>query len=112
MTCGVFISTRIDAPADVHAVRALACGCWPIVPDAGVYPELIPDLLHSSCLYDGSASVLASRLQDVWHLAPPDGYDEELASILHRFDPVAACNAIDQRVEELVSGKPAGSGMR
>ncbi|MGB7156902.1 MAG: DUF3524 domain-containing protein [Tepidisphaeraceae bacterium] len=112
MTCGVFISTRVDAPADAHAVRALAAGCWPIVPDAGVYPELIPDMLHSSCLYDGSASVLASRLQDIWHLEPPDGYDEQLAHILHRFDPVAACRAIDQRVEELAAGKPSGNGLR
>ena len=112
MQCGVFISTRVDAPSDGHAVRALAAGCWPIVPDAGVYPELIPELLHSSCLYDGSASVLASRLQDVWHLAPPDGYDQALNEILHRFDPVSACNAIDQRVEELAAGKPAGTGMR
>jgi hypothetical protein len=50
MSCGVFISTKVDAPADTHAVRALATGCWPIVPDAGVYPELIPQLLQSSCL--------------------------------------------------------------
>ncbi len=112
MTCGIFISTRVDAPADVHAIRALASGCWAIVPDAGVYPELIPNLLHSSCLYDGSATALAGRLQDVWHLSPPDGYDESLANILHRFDPVAACKAIDQRVEELVAGKPAGAGSR
>ncbi|HEV2293794.1 MAG TPA: DUF3524 domain-containing protein [Tepidisphaeraceae bacterium] len=112
MQCGVFISTRIDAPADSHAVRALAAGCSLIVPDAGVYPELIPDLLQSSCLYDGSASALASRLQDLWHLAPPDGYDQAVNDILHRFDPVSACNAIDQRVEELVAGRTAGSGTR
>jgi hypothetical protein len=112
MQCGVFISTRIDARADGHAVRALAAGCWPIVPDAGVYPELIPNLLHSSCLYDGSASVLASRLQDVWHLSPPDGYDQALNDILHRFDPVSACNAIDHRLEELAAGKPPANGLR
>lgn len=112
MQCGVFISTRVDAYADGHAIRALAAGCWPIVPDAGVYPELIPDLLHSACLYDGSATVLASRLQDVWHLAPPDGYDQALNDILHRFDPVSACNAIDQRIDELVADKPIGNGLR
>ncbi len=109
MTCGVFISTKVDAPADAHAVRALAAGCWPIVPDAGVYPELLPASLHSTSLYDGSASALAGRLQDIWHLAPAEAHDDELALILQRFDPVLACKAIDQRVEDLVAAKTGGA---
>src|SRR5436305_1301067 len=32
----IFISTRINANVDHHAVRALLAGCWPLVPHSGV----------------------------------------------------------------------------
>jgi hypothetical protein len=100
-SCGVFISTKHDTPADAHAVRALASGCWPLLPASGVYPELLPEILTTACLYDGSADGLASRLQDVWHLARPQGYEQDLAPILQKYEPSAACRAIDDRLEEL-----------
>jgi hypothetical protein len=99
--CGVFVSTKHDVAADSHAVRALAAGCWPLLPASGVYPELVPEILAPSCLYDGSADALASRLQDVWHLARPQDYEKDLAPILQKFEPAAACRAIDDRLEEL-----------
>jgi hypothetical protein len=98
---GVIISTRRDAPADHHAVRALAAGCWPVFPNSGVYPELLPKFLHSSCLYDGSVDQLASRVQDTWHLSHPDGYEGDLHRILKNFDAIAACKAMDDRLSEL-----------
>jgi len=97
----VMISTKRDASSDHHAVRALAAGCWPVFPNSGVYPELLPKFLHSSCLYDGSVDQLASRVQDMWHLSHPDGYESDLERILHQFDSIAACKAMDDRLEEL-----------
>ena len=35
------------------------------MPNSGVYRELIPEGLHSSCLYDGRGELVAGRLQDV-----------------------------------------------
>jgi hypothetical protein len=98
----IFISTRINANADHHAVRALLAGCWPLVPHSGVYRELIPEKLHPQCLYDGTPEMLASRLQDTWHLERAENYEDELVKILRRFDPIAACRAIDDRLEQLV----------
>src|SRR5688500_9100138 len=82
LSCGLFVSGRVGAPADHHAVNALAAGCWPVVPRHGVYPELLPPALHESCLFDGSHEQLASRIMDAWHTERPKGFDTELGEIL------------------------------
>jgi hypothetical protein len=100
---GVFVSAKPDAACDHHAVRALAAGCWPVVPNGGVYRELLPEILHSSCLYEAHADTLASRLQDVFHLEMVDGYEQQLLQSLRRFDPLITCRAMDDRLADLVS---------
>src|SRR5438477_5292984 len=101
--CSIFLSTRLNAPSDYRAVRALAAGCWAAVPSTGCYPELLPESIYNSALYDGSPEGLASRLEDIWHMDKPTGYEAELNEILHRYDPIKACRAIDERLEQLTS---------
>jgi len=98
---GLILSAKVTAAADHPLIRALAAGCWPIVPDTGVYPELLPEELHRHCLYDGSHDILVSRLLDTWHLERPGGYMDEMLRILQQFDAIGACKAVDQRLEEL-----------
>ncbi|HEX3357167.1 MAG TPA: DUF3524 domain-containing protein [Tepidisphaeraceae bacterium] len=98
----IFLSAKTSAMADHYAVRALLAGCWPLVPHSGVYRELIPEKLHPACLYDGTPEMLASRLQDTWHLERAEGYEDDLVKILRKFDPINACRAIDDRLDELV----------
>jgi hypothetical protein len=105
LRAGVFMSVKMGAPFDHHCVRALAAGCYPMAPNVGVYRELLPEVLHPPCLYNGEPDQLAGRMQDVWHLERPTGYGDALGQILRQFDPVAACAAIDQRLEELVIAK-------
>jgi hypothetical protein len=105
----LFISARTSATSDHHAVRALLAGCWPIVPQTGVYRELLPEVLHSSCLYDNSYGALASRMQDAWHLERVEGYENEMVEILRRFDPIVACRAMDDRLHELAMSSPVGA---
>ncbi len=100
---GVFLSVKPDAPCDHYAVRALAAGCWPLFPNSGVYRELLPEGLHTSCLYEARAEVLASRLQDAFHLEQLGGYEAQQLLILRRFDPVVACRAMDERLSDLAS---------
>jgi hypothetical protein len=108
---GLFISTKSKATCDHHAVRAMLSGCWPLVPADGVYRELLPDGLHKACLYDGSAEDLAGRIQDLWHLGGTQAdHKEEMAKILHRFDPIPACRAFDERLEELSVAHAIASG--
>jgi hypothetical protein len=102
----IFLSARFGATSDHHAVRALAGGCWPLLPRSGVYVEMLPAMLHRVCLFEDEPDVLASRLQDSWHLERPDGYQHELAMILHQFEPVAACKLFDEHLEKLVSRRP------
>lgn len=104
-TCGIMVSTKPNCPCDHRAIRALAAGCWPAVPANGVYPELLPESIHGATLYDGSPEDLAARLQDIWHLDPPQGYKQELSEILHRYDPISACRSIDERLEQLAAGQ-------
>lgn len=98
----IFLSTRVDAPCDHHAVRGLAAGCWPLCPQLGFYREILPDEMHSPCLHDGNVDHLASRLMDVWLLERPAGYQQKLEEMLQRFEPAQAVKAIDDRLEELV----------
>jgi hypothetical protein len=98
---GVFLSVKHDAPSDHYAVRALAAGCWPLMPNSGVYRELIPEGMHSSCLYENRPDLLASRLQDVFHLDQMSGNEAQQLLILRRFDPVVACRSMDERLSEL-----------
>jgi hypothetical protein len=102
---GIHIGARWGSPWDLHAIRALSLGCWPIHPKSGVYPELLPRALHGHCLYERSANVLANRLHDVYTVQQPSGYEAELAQMLGQFEAVAACRAIDDRLEQLVAGR-------
>ncbi|MCC6422053.1 MAG: DUF3524 domain-containing protein [Phycisphaerales bacterium] len=98
---GLILSAKIDATADHHLVRGLVAGCWPIVPDTGVYPELLPESMHRYCLYDGSHDILVSRLLDTWHLERPGGYMDDMLRALQRYEAISACKTVDQRLEEL-----------
>ncbi|MGH7213393.1 MAG: tRNA-queuosine alpha-mannosyltransferase domain-containing protein [Tepidisphaeraceae bacterium] len=98
---GVFLSTKTGATHDHHCMRALAAGCWPVLPDGCVYADIIPESVRSSTCYDPTPQTLASRIQDAWHLARPDGWESELQQAVKTFDPIAACKAMDQRLEEL-----------
>jgi len=99
---GIFLSAKPGAPFDHLAVRALAAGCWALCPQVGVYGELMPEMMHSPCLYDYSPDTLAGRMQDVWHLEHDHGYEYALSDLLKRYDPLVACKTMDERLEELV----------
>lgn len=98
----IFLSTRFDATCDHHAIRGMAAGCWPLLPQMGFYREILPESLHSPCLHDGNVDHLASRLMDVWLLERPAGYETRLAELLQKYDPDAATRAIDDRLDQLV----------
>jgi len=101
----VFLSTQRWAPVDLFAVRALTAGCWPILPEDGVYQEMIPRPFRSRCLFDGTPDMLASRIQDVWHLHGVEDGAAEVAFLdaIKGFDAISACKAMDERLSVLVA---------
>jgi hypothetical protein len=111
MRSSVFLSTRRFAPVDHYAVRALAARCWPVVPEDGVYVEMIPTRLHECCLYDGTAEGMASRIQDAWHLYDAEEAQADFQTAVQNFDAIVACKAMDERFIELAAkGVPTRNG--
>ena len=98
---GVYLSARFDAMDDPHVIRALAAGCWPIVPASGVYMEMIPERLHEACLYEASVDGLVDKLQDFWHMDRPGGIQEIIDRVVHDREATVACRAMDDRFAEL-----------
>jgi len=101
----IYLSTQRWAPVDMYAVRALTAGCWPVLPEDGVYSEFIPKQLQSRCLYDATPDSLASRIQDVWHLNQDEDGAAAAAFLLSvkGFDAISACKAIDERLSAIVA---------
>jgi hypothetical protein len=100
---GVFVTARSNAPADDLAVRALAAGCLPIVPNNGVYPELLPEGLHDRCVHDGTPGSIVGQILDAWHLELPGGWEIHRDETLAPFDAMRACRVIDERLDHLAA---------
>jgi hypothetical protein len=101
----VQVSVKPNATSDYLLVRGMLAGCRPIVPDDGVYPELIPDTLHESSLYKNEPADLALKLAEAldaggWMFTPPDW-----RKVFRSFDAIGACRTIDERLEELAEAK-------
>jgi hypothetical protein len=101
----LLVSARPNATHDDLTVRALGSGCLPIVPNTGLYPELLPEPLHAPCLHDGTAASLVSRILDAWYSQRPTGLELLLDETLAQFDAIRACKVIDERLE-LLAGVP------
>ncbi len=106
LTSSTFVSTRIAAPFDENAVRAMSLGCRPVLPHTGCYPEIVPRGLHTECLYDMSAESLAALLHEALCLLPMYRLDE-LTARLKSFDAITACSVIDDRLDALASAHVA-----
>ena len=60
--CDVIVSTARQEFFGVAVVEAIACGCWPLLPDRLSYPEIIPPDLQRRHLYSGARD-LRDRLE-------------------------------------------------
>lgn len=97
----IFVTAQNPATLDPLALRAMAMGCIPVMPQEGFFSELIPPALHKWCLYDGSAEGLVSRIMDLWYLRRPAVARSELDRIFASYDPAGATELVDQRLEQI-----------
>ena len=102
----VVVSARPGAPSDHKVIRAMAAGCRPILPDAGVYPELIPPALHESCLYAVDPLILADRIAVALAGHGPPWHPEAVRPAFKPFDAITQCRLIDERIDQIVAAHP------
>jgi glycosyltransferase involved in cell wall biosynthesis len=62
LSCDIVISTAIHEFFGMAVCEAVYAGCFPLLPNALTYPELLPEELHQSCLY-ADADDLLTRLR-------------------------------------------------
>ena len=97
----IFITAQDPAAFDPLALRAMAMGCIPVMPETGYFRELLPDALHKWCLFNGTADDLVSKIMDLWYLRRPAVARSELDRIFRRYSPITATGLVDQRLEQL-----------
>ncbi len=100
--CELYISCQSCQEFDALAMRAMACGCIPILLKDGFYSEFLPASLHTWCLYDGTAGDLINRVMDLWYLRRPAVARRDLDTIFERYIPMQATRNFDKRIEYLI----------
>jgi hypothetical protein len=100
---GIFLSAKRFAPSDYMAVRSMVAGCWPLLPAAGCYLELLPGDFdgQGQYLYELSAAELSHRLSSVL-AGNPQAPVAEFRQLFHAFDALGACRAFDERLQQIV----------
>lgn len=100
--CEIYISCQPCQEFDPLAMRAMACGCIPILLKDGFYAEFLPAALHTWCLYDRTPGDLLNRVMDLWYLRRPAVARRELDTIFERYIPMQATRNFDKRLEYLI----------
>jgi len=107
LEAGVVLSVKPGAACDLQVIRGLLAGCRAVLPDVGVYAELLPGSLHGDCLYGPTADALAEHLHNGldtlvgWY--PPD-----FRQTLKHFEAITATRAFDERLNNLAAAHAVG----
>lgn len=102
----IVLSVKPGAASDYQVVRAIEAGCRPLLPDAGVYPEILPQWLHKTSLYAVDPDALADRLAVAMGPSAPPYGAEQCRPALKPFDAMTQSRLIDERIEQIVAANP------
>jgi glycosyltransferase involved in cell wall biosynthesis len=97
----VVVSTAIQENFGISVVEATRHGCYPLLPNDLVYPELIPQEYHDDCLYS-SQEELVEKLSLI--LANPGQYRkrrEDLADHMEQYSWELVIDRYDNELDEL-----------
>ena len=101
----IVVSTARQEFFGISITEAIYAGAFPLLPDALVYPERLPESHHDRCLYRGHAD-LATKL--TWALENPVDASlmaADLRPVMAQFDWSVVGPLLDQRLELLVAGQ-------
>ena len=97
----VVVSTAIQENFGISVVEAIRRGCYPLLPNNLVYPELIPQEHHDDCLYRGQED-LVEKLSLI--LANPGQYSdkrEALADYAEQYSWELVIGKYDNELDQL-----------
>ncbi|HET6248717.1 MAG TPA: DUF3524 domain-containing protein [Tepidisphaeraceae bacterium] len=100
LEAGVVLSVRPGAACDLQVIRGLQAGCRPVLPDRGIYPDLIPVPIRDQCLYPFNVDSLADALEEAINPAAPWN-PPDLRPSLKPFEAIAATRIFDERLSSL-----------
>jgi hypothetical protein len=101
----VYLSLRNGATTDELLLLSRAADCYPVVPDSGLFAELLPQSMHMGCLHDSTADSIVGRILDGWYLERPEGHQDETREILSQVEAIRACRVIDGMLDEVAVGQ-------
>jgi hypothetical protein len=105
---GTYLSLRHGATQDELLIPSLSVGCWPVVPQAGIFPELVPPCMHETSLHDGDPEAIVDLILHSWNGVRPIGFEYEQEEILSNVDAKRASKVIDEMLEEVAAGRGIG----
>jgi hypothetical protein len=101
LEAGVQMSIRPAATSDYLFMRGMLAGCRAVAPDGGVYPELIPETLHSTSLYQPYPADIARKLSEALRANGLPVESTNWRRAFKPFDAIPACRLIDDRMDRL-----------
>ena len=101
---GVYLCSRNKVLSDELFIPAMSAGCWPVIPEAGMFIESIPPAMHLYCMHDGTLESIMTRIEDAWYTERPPGYDIELQEYISKRDAKESCRMIDELIEDIAAG--------
>ena len=99
----VTVSTAIQENFGIAIAEAIRHGCYPLVPNNLVYPELIPQEHHDHCLYNSQEELVEMLSTILINAKEYLDKREQLASHMERYSWDLVIERYDRELEELVS---------
>ena len=97
----VVVSTARQEFFGIAITEAVYAGAFPLLPNALVYPERIPEKHHSICLYDDRADLLTKLTSALTHREQARSVAESLHPVMAQFDWNVVGSQLDKRFEAL-----------
>ena len=97
----VVVSTAIQENFGISVVEATRHGCYPLLPDSLVYPELIPKEHHDDCLYHSQEELVEKLSLRLSEGAKYSEKREDLAAHMEKYAWELVIDQYDKELEDL-----------